>query len=155
MLINDRQSNLADALGRRGKALVVDQDGRDLQAYAGILRRMGFEVKPFTNYQEASRCLEKEAPDFVFVNQGSAAFEARGVVERVLARNRQTPVVVMAQSLNMGCYLEAMQLGAVDYVEKPLAPAEVEHLVTTHLPRRDRGTATAGVKVMIAGGADG
>ena len=107
---------------------------------------MGFDVKPFTNYQEASRCLEEETPDFVFVNQGSAAFEARGVVQRALARNRRTPVVVLAQSLDMGCYLEAMQLGAVDYVEKPLAPAEVEHLVTTHSPSRVFGSAPHGLK---------
>lgn len=102
----------------------------------GVLRRMGFEVKPFTNYQDASHCLEEETPDFVFVNQGSTAFEAREVVQRALARNRRTPVVVLAQSLDMGCYLEAMQLGAVDYVEKPLAPAEMENLVTTHAQPR-------------------
>jgi DNA-binding NtrC family response regulator len=97
---------------------------------------MGFDVKPFTNCQEASRWLEEEAVDFVFVNQGSTAFEARGVVQRALAHDRHTPVVVLAQSLDMGCYLEAMQLGAVDYVEKPLAPPEVEHLVTTYLQPR-------------------
>jgi DNA-binding NtrC family response regulator len=112
--------------------LVVDHDRKDLQDYTWVLRRLGFEVRPFTNYQEAYRCLEVETPDFVFVNQGSAAFEARDVVERALARDRRTPVVVLAQSLDMSCYLEAMQLGAVDYVEKPLAPSDMEHLVTTH-----------------------
>ena len=115
-----------------GRALVVDHDRRDLKDYTEVLRRMGFEVKQFLNYQEASRCLEKEPVDFVFVNQGSSTFEAKGVVERALARNRHTPVVVLAQCLDMECYLEAMQLGAVDYWVKPLAPAEVEHLVTTH-----------------------
>jgi len=129
---DDRQANRQGFTLPRGRALVVDQDSRDLQNYAGVLRRMGFEVRPFTNYQEASRSLDEETPDFVFVNQGSAAFEARGVVVRALARNRRTPVVVLAHSLDMGCYLEAMQLGAVDYVEKPLAPDEMEHLVTTH-----------------------
>jgi FixJ family two-component response regulator len=69
--------------------------------------------------------------DFVIVNQGSPAFEARELVERVLARNRRTPVVVLTHSLDMGCYLEAMQLGAADYLEKPLSPADLERLVTT------------------------
>jgi DNA-binding NtrC family response regulator len=133
MLRNDLQDRLAINQLHRGRALVVDQNYKDLQAYTGVLRRMGFEVKPFTNYQEASRCLEEDIPDFIFVNQGSAAFEARGVVERALARNRCTPVVVVAQNLDMACYLEAMQMGAVDYVEKPLASADVEHLVTTYL----------------------
>ncbi|MFZ0964056.1 MAG: response regulator [Terriglobia bacterium] len=111
---------------------MVDQDGKDLGSYAGVLQRMGFEVKTFSNYKDAARCLEEESVDFVFVNQGSAEFEARGVVQCALARNRRTPVVVLTRSVDIGCYLEAMQLGAVDYVEKPLAPAEVEHLVTTH-----------------------
>ncbi len=120
-----------------GRAMVVDQDRTDLRSYTGVLRNMGFDVKPFTNYQEAARCLEQESVDFVFVNQGSMAFEARGVVQRALARNRRTPVVVLTHSVDIACYLEAMQLGAVDYVEKPLAPAEMEYIVTSHLqPRR-------------------
>jgi len=136
MTNDDRQASPSVFPLPRGRALVVDQNRKDLQGYTGVLQRLGFDVKPFTNYQEASRCLEQETPDFVFVNQGSKAFEARGVVQRALARDRHTPVVVLAQSLDMSCYLEAMQLGAVDYVEKPLAPDELEHLVTTHTPSR-------------------
>ena len=133
MVRDDRQACSPDTSLRYGRALVVENDRKDLWSYAGILQRMGFNVELFTSYEEASHWLEEEAVDFVFVNQGSAAFEARGLVQSALARNRHTPVVVLAQSLNIGCYLEAMQLGAVDYVEKPLTPAEVEHLVTTHL----------------------
>jgi two-component system C4-dicarboxylate transport response regulator DctD len=136
MTNDDRQANPSFIPHPHGKALVVDQDRKDLQGYTGILQRMGFDVKPFTSYQEASRCLEEDAPDLIFVNQGSKAFEARDVLERAIALDRHTPVVVVTQSLDMGCYLEAMQLGAVDYVEKPLAPAELEHLVTTHTPTR-------------------
>jgi DNA-binding NtrC family response regulator len=132
MLSHESYVSLPSVLLPRGRALVIDQNRKDLQSYTETLRRMGFEVKPFTSYQEASRCLEEETPDFVFVNQGTAAFEGRVIVDRAIARNRHTPVVVVAQSIHMACYLEAMQLGAVDYVEKPLASAEVEHLVTTY-----------------------
>jgi DNA-binding NtrC family response regulator len=53
-------------------------------------------------------------------------------------------VVVLTRCLEMNCYLEAMQLGAVDYLEKPLAPAEFEHLVTTHCqPRKGEISARA------------
>ncbi len=127
-----RKIGRPDSFRARGSALVVDQNPKDLQGYTWVLRSMGFEVKTFTNYQEASRCLDKEIPDFVLVNQGSREFEARSVLEHALAHDRHTPVVVLAQSLDMSCYLEAMQMGAVDYVEKPLAPAQVERLVTTH-----------------------
>jgi DNA-binding NtrC family response regulator len=61
-----------------------------------------------------------------------------------LARNRRTPVVVLTRCLEMNCYLEAMQLGAADYLEKPVAPAEFERLVTTYFePRQGEGSAGA------------
>ena len=116
------------------RALVVDRNRKDLWYYSTLLRRMGFEVIPFTNYQEAARCLDGESVDLVFVDQGSTDFEARPVVQHALADGRHTPVVVLAPRLNMGCLLEATHLGAVEYVEKPLAPFEVEDLVSVHLP---------------------
>jgi DNA-binding NtrC family response regulator len=120
----------------RGRACLVDPDEKDLRFYTEVVHRLGFDVRSFTNYQEAARCLEEESVDFVIVNQGTAAFEARGLVERALARNHHTPVVVLAHCLDMGCYLEAMQLGAVDYVEKPLTLSGLEYLVTTHSEQR-------------------
>jgi DNA-binding NtrC family response regulator len=40
----------------------------------------------------------------------------------------------------MSCYLEAIQSGALDYIEKPLPPSEIGNLVAKHL-RTHFGTA--------------
>jgi FixJ family two-component response regulator len=66
------------------------------------------------------------------VSQGSPAFETRNLVQLTLARDRHKPVVVLTRCLEMKCYLDAMQLGAADYVEKPLTPREFERVVKTH-----------------------
>lgn len=116
----------------RGVALVVDQDRKDLESYAKVMRHVGFEVNAFTTCQEALRCLEQTPVDFVLVNQGSAAFEWQEIVRRALARDRHTPVVVLTRRLDVACYLEAIHLGAKDYVETPLAATQVERLVTTY-----------------------
>jgi DNA-binding NtrC family response regulator len=77
------------------------------------------------------------------VSQGSPAFETHRLVQLTLARNRHTPVVVLTRSLEMSCYLEAMQLGAADYLEKPVAPKEFERLVATHFePQRGEVSAS-------------
>jgi DNA-binding NtrC family response regulator len=120
----------------RGRVLLVDEDAKDLKYFTTLLGRMGYAVRAFANYQEAEGYLEHAHFDFVIVNQGSPAFESHRLVELTLARNRQTPVVVLTHCLEMSCYLEAMQLGAADYLEKPLAPAEFERLVTTHCQPR-------------------
>lgn len=59
--------------------------------------------------------------------------------EKKSAARQMNPLVVLAQSLDIGSYLEPIQLGAVDCIEKPLAPAGTGHLVTTHSPLRVLG----------------
>ena len=92
----------------RGKVLMVDQDRKDLQSYTGVLQHMGFEVKAFSNCQEALRCLEEGPVDFVFVNQGSTALEWQEIVQCAIVRDRRTPVIVLTRSMDVGCYLEAI-----------------------------------------------
>jgi len=126
----------------RGRVLLVDEDDKDLKYFTTLLARMGYSFQAFANHREAAGCLEHEHFDFVIVSQGSPAFETQPIVELILARDRHTPLVVLTRCLEMKCYLEAMQLGAADYIEKPLAPADFEHLVTTHCqPGREEGVA--------------
>ena len=129
----------------RGRILLVDEEEKDLKHFTTLVGRMGYSVRAFLNYREAEGCLEHEHFDFVIVSQGSPAFETRDLVQLTLARDRHKPVVVLTRCLEMKCYLEAMQLGAADYLEKPLAPADFEHLVTTHCqPKREKGVAQGG-----------
>jgi DNA-binding NtrC family response regulator len=129
-------------LGRlwKGKLLVVDEDLEDLQRYSAILSHLGYEVRAFASYGAAAACLEQEIFDLVVVSQGSPNFEGRCVLARAIAEDRHTPVLVLTQTMDMPCYLEAMQLGAHDYLEKPLPASEIAALVRRHL-RTHSGTA--------------
>ncbi len=126
------------------KVLVVDEDVRDLHYYSAILRQQGYEVRACASYAEGALCLKTELFDFIVVSQGSRAFEGRSVLERAIEISRRTPVVVLTACLDMGCYLEAMQLGAVDYVEKPVVASEIARLLETHLRPRSAAARTAG-----------
>lgn len=119
-----------------GKVLLVEPDSRDRQYYSAILQQRGFEVCACASYQEGVDCLDRNPVDLVVVNEGSSAFEGRVLLEHAMMIDRHLPVVVLTRSVNMNCYLEAMQLGAVDYLEKPLASEEIAHFVTTHVRPR-------------------
>jgi two-component system phosphoglycerate transport system response regulator PgtA len=120
----------------RRRVLLVDEDARDLQYYSAVLQEEGYEVRACESYAQGVECLDKETYDFVVVSQGSRAFEGRFLLERVMAVDRRLPVLVLTRSVDMNCYMEAMQLGAVDYLEKPLPPAEIVRIVETHLRPR-------------------
>jgi len=53
--------------------------------------------------------------------------------------DRSLPVVVVARCLDMGSYVEAMQLGATDYSVEPLTAWEIHRL----LPPQARRCAAA------------
>ncbi len=116
------------------KVLLVDLDEQDLNYLADVLKHCGYEVRPFLSYSEGARCLQHEGVDFVVVSQGGPALHARPLLEMALMKDRHLPVLVVTRSVDMRCYLEVMQLGAVDYLEKPLLPAELLRVLETHLP---------------------
>jgi DNA-binding NtrC family response regulator len=116
---------------------VVDEDLRDACEYCSMLRRRGYEVQCVCSYARGAACVWNDPVDLVIVNQGSPAFEGRCVVERAIEKDRHTPVLVLARSADMNCYLDAMQLGAFDYLEKPVTAGEILKLVTTHVRGRN------------------
>jgi DNA-binding response OmpR family regulator len=116
----------------KGKVLVVDGDVEDLGRYCPALQQQGYEVRCCTSYREGEGCLKCELFDLVIVDQGGTAFEGRHVLERVIERDWHTPVLVLTRVANMPCYLEAMQLGALDYLEKPVATSELPKLMAIH-----------------------
>ena len=115
------------------KVLLVDESPEDLQYYAAILRWHGHEIRIAPSYREGWLALDKEQFDFVIVSQGSREFEGRVLVQHAIEIERRLPVLVLTNCLDMGCYLEAMQLGAADYLEKPVLPSEIAHLIETHI----------------------
>ena len=116
-----------------GKVLVVVEDSEHLEHVREITEGMGYTVHACNSYAEGIRQLESGAFKLVVVGQGSRFFEGRCVVERAIKINRQLPVVVVARQLEMECYLEAMQLGAVDYVADPSVGKEIARLLRNHV----------------------
>ncbi len=122
----------APFLARR-RVLLVEEEAKDLLYYASILENQGCDVSACPSYEEGLRTVEVQKFDFIIVNQGSRAFEGRRIVDRVLTIDRHTPVLILTRCADMGCYLEAMQMGAVDYIEKPLTPAYLTRVIETHV----------------------
>lgn len=118
------------------KVLIVDQERSDLDFYASVLQNQGFHVQVCESYEEGLCHLNAEPFDMVVVDQGSPHFEGRCVLERSIEKNRRLPVLVVARCHNMHCYLDAMQLGAVDYLAEPVAASDFQWVVDTHLRSR-------------------
>ncbi len=135
MQASGSQSSVAGSRNvlHRPRILLVDEDPRDRDHYRRMLHDSGFEVRACSDFAEGAKLLGTAKFDCVVVSQGGPQFEGRLVLERSVARDRYRPVVILSRYHDVGCYLEAMQLGAVDYLEKPLSAVEIVRAVTTHL----------------------
>jgi DNA-binding NtrC family response regulator len=118
---------------RVAKVLLVDEEAGDLRNLRLILEGQGFEVFTCTTFEAGIQCLETETFDFVVVSQGTQAFEGRRVLDRAMQLDRHRPVLVVTRCIEMPCYLEAMQMGAIDYLEKPVPPADLLRFVHAHV----------------------
>jgi len=122
--------------GEGASILLINRDPRALSRYGTILRRVGCRVRASFSFAEGVKCLEREPYDLVLLDQGSDGFEGREVLERAMEIDPELRVLVLARSHEAGCYLEAMQSGALDYFGEPLSAAETIALVESFIPLR-------------------
>jgi len=122
-----------------GAVLLVDEDLEQLEWIGRVIQGIGYSVQACNSYSEGMRQLVSGAFDIVVVGQGSRDFEGRCVLEWASEFNRHLPVVVVARQLEIRCYLEAMQLGAVDYLAGPFAGTEIARVMRNWAPRRKGG----------------
>ena len=118
---------------RSAKLLLVIDEAKNLGRYRKFLQEQGHQVFACRSYQRGVELLGRETFDLVAVSQGGAAFEGKEVLMRALEANRKTPVLVLTRAPDMANYLEAMQLGAVEYLEMPVPPVELLRVLRTHV----------------------
>jgi len=133
--MSDRFSNHTSAqrsFPSRRRVLLVDEQCGELSCLTKTLQEHGCEVHCSNGYADGLRQIESSFFDFIVVCQGGPQFEGKQVLERAIEIDRQTPILVVTRCLDIKCYMDAMQLGALDYVERPLVAEEIARLVETH-----------------------
>jgi CheY-like chemotaxis protein len=131
--------------------LLVDEDLEYLESIRRMIEGCGYSVNACNSYTEGIHQMESGAYDIIVVGQGSCNFEGRCVLECATAFDRQLPIVVVARNVEMGCYLEAMQLGAVDYMSPGLSGSEIARAVQAHALHRESRSGGAGPEPSTAG----
>jgi hypothetical protein len=101
-------------------ALLADSNFIVRRCCVDTLRSLRYEVVMCGSQAEGVRCAERNMFEPAIVTQGSHTFY--GCSE-----------LVKAWSPNMKCYLDAMQLGAVEYLEGPVTPGIPAWIVETPL----------------------
>ena len=123
-------------VGGGARILLVNKAPQDLCCYGILLQKAGCQVRATSSFADGAQCLEREPYDLILLDQGSGGFEGRKVLAKAMEIDPEIRVVVLARSYDHACYLDAMQSGALDYLEGPLSADEIAALLETFIPRR-------------------
>ena len=129
------ERNPQDSKPRGGRILVVD-DQRNMRATTGLLLRAeGYEVLEGSNAEEALSVLSREPIDLLLTDLRMEPVSGLELLKRALEVSPKTQVMVMTAFGSIESAVEAMRLGAFDYVTKPFKEGELVYRVQRAIER--------------------
>ncbi|KAA0001126.1 MAG: sigma-54-dependent Fis family transcriptional regulator, partial [Thermoplasmata archaeon] len=106
------------------KIMFVDDDPSILDAAKTAIESYGYEVITAKSGEE---CLEKvRDANLVFLDIKMPGMDGIEVLKKIKERDESLPVIMITAYATVDTAIEAMKLGAFDYIRKPFAIEELE-----------------------------
>ena len=116
--------------------LIIDDDQVVRASLAAYLEDSGFTVLQASNGLQGLEVFERDHPDLVICDLRMPQVDGLELIRRINALQVETPVIVVSGAGVMTDAVEALRLGAADYLIKPLEDlAVLEHSVRRALDR--------------------
>ena len=122
------------------RILVADGDESTVEGFTSILRHEEFLVDGAGTSRDALTLLERTLFHLVLTEVHLPDAPGLSLVEQARARGIRTPFLIVTGSGSYQSAVEAVRIGAVDYVEKPLARDELVDVVRRGLRARTPDT---------------
>jgi len=122
------------------RVLLIEDDRLLADGIARALRQAGHAVDWVGNGLDADRWLGEREYDVAVLDLGLPGLEGGDVLQRLRARGAATPVLVLSAREMLDERIRLLDLGADDYLVKPVAVAEIEARLRA-LVRRGLGKA--------------
>ncbi|MBC9251224.1 fused response regulator/phosphatase [Pseudomonas alcaligenes] len=118
------------------KLLIIDDDEVVRASLAAYLEDSGFQVLQAGNGLQGLEVFEHEHPDVVICDLRMPQVDGLELIRRINVLGSDVPVIVVSGAGVMSDAVEALRLGAADYLIKPLEDlAVLEHSVHRALDR--------------------
>jgi two-component system response regulator AtoC len=116
--------------------LVVDDEARIRRLLEMALADAGYRVLLAGSAEEAEKLLEEEAVELVLTDLALPGRSGLDLLSHLRAQGGEIPVILITAFGTVESAVEAMKLGAFDYVIKPFRTEEIEGLVARALQLR-------------------
>jgi len=126
-------------MGNNYRILVVDDEKNIRLTLGQTLEVVGYRVQAAVNGEDALKQLETEDFDLMLLDLRMPGMDGIDVLRQAMERRPGMRVVIVTAHGSIDTAVEAMKIGAVDFIQKPFAPREIRSLVAKILdPERQQ-----------------
>lgn len=124
------------------KDILVIDDNSDIRfLICKILKEQNFNVRSAANYDQAILEIKKKLPDLAIIDIKLDKTDKDGIdlLKLIVSINKLTPVIMISGHATVKVAVEAIRLGAYEFIEKPFSTEKILNYV-------NRGLETASLK---------
>lgn len=116
----------------RKKILVID-DEESIRSALSLLLKNNFDVETASSGQEAVDKIDDISPDMIFLDVFMPKLDGIDTLKKLKSKNIDTPIVMLSGISTVQTAVEAMKLGAIDYLSKPFDIEDLTNLIVETL----------------------
>ena len=124
--------------GPKPLIVIVDDEQGILDVVSRIARRAGYDAMTYSNGRDAIAALQTQRADLVLVDLRMPEVGGLDVLRAIRDTNPRCQAVLMTGYASVDTAVEAIKLGASDYLSKPLDFARLEGLLANVRDELDR-----------------
>ncbi len=118
------------------KEILVIDDNPDIRfLICNILKEKNFAIRSAANYDQAVLEINKKSPDLAIIDIELDKTDKDGIdlLKMVINKNRSTPVIMISGHATVQIAVEAIRLGAYEFIEKPFSTEKILNYVNRAL----------------------
>ncbi len=116
--------------------LIIDDEANDRYLLSVMLNDGGYEVIEASNGADGLQLFREQHPDLVIVDLRMPGMDGLEVLAEISGEQSNTPVIVVSGSERIDDAIQAIRLGASDYLLKPInEPSGLYHTLSKNLER--------------------
>jgi DNA-binding NtrC family response regulator len=115
--------------------LIVDDEKNIRLTMAQALTPLGYEVNTAVNGEDALKQLAEKDFRLILLDLKMPGMDGMEVLREVVNLRPDIRIIIVSAHGTVENAVEAIKLGAVDFIQKPFAPKEIRHIVQEVLDR--------------------
>ncbi|TCC94244.1 sigma-54-dependent Fis family transcriptional regulator [Pedobacter frigiditerrae] len=117
--------------------LIIEDDATFAQIIEGFLLKNGFTVTLATSLHQAYKIVEQQEFDLLLFDYRLPDGTGIDALNHVRQKGQKSPVIIMTSFNDVRTAVKSIQLGAIDYITKPINPDELLMVINNSLHKKE------------------